>query len=136
MRAIWLTIAATVLLACPVAAETLRDSSGRDIGSRETLSSGRVVIRDRYGRETGTEETSSSGVVTRRNAYGQSVGTRERTTFGETVSRDQYGRVTGTADRGRSGGVARRDARVAPAEGVSGGKGFREDGRAEGRAGW
>ena len=54
---------------------TIRDASGRTIGTVTTDSNGTKTFRDGSGRTTGTATTDSNGTTTFRDASGRTTGT-------------------------------------------------------------
>lgn len=109
---------------------TLRDSSGRLVGTAQTTGS-RTVLRDSSGRMTGSISTSgnqstfrdaagryqggasagsSSSTVTYRDATGRLVGSANVSGGGQAVFRDSAGRLSGAAQPSGSGvGATLRD---------------------------
>jgi hypothetical protein len=75
-----LVVLAASLLAVTAQAQqsTIRDASGRAIGTITTDSNGTKTFRDGTGRTTGTATTDSNGTTTFRDAGGRTTGTASR----------------------------------------------------------
>jgi len=58
--------------------QTIRDASGREIGTATRSSNGTTTFRDSSGRLTGTATTNGNGTTTFRDGSGRMTGTAER----------------------------------------------------------
>jgi len=70
-----LVLVLAALLPAQAQQTTIRDASGRTIGTVTTDSNGTKTFRDGSGRTTGTATTDSNGTTTFRDASGRTTGT-------------------------------------------------------------
>jgi YD repeat-containing protein len=78
MHIVLIIIALTFATPAMAQQQTMRDASGRMIGTVTTDSNGTKTFRDGSGRTTGTATTDSNGMTTYRDASGRMTGTAPR----------------------------------------------------------
>ena len=78
MHIVLIIIALTFATPAMAQQQTIRDASGRMIGTVTTDSNGTKTFRDGSGRTTGTATTDSNGMTTYRDASGRMTGTAPR----------------------------------------------------------
>ena len=78
MHIVIIIIALTFATPAMAQQQTMRDASGRMIGTVTTDSNGTKTFRDGSGRTTGTATTDSNGMTTYRDASGRMTGTAPR----------------------------------------------------------
>jgi YD repeat-containing protein len=78
MHIVLIIIALTFATPAMAQQQTMRDASGRMIGTVTTDSNGTKTFRDGSGRTTGTATTDSNGMTSYRDASGRMTGTAPR----------------------------------------------------------